>query len=74
MIELQRQSKIKSLKENEYWLSKLEYFDKHEIHPKEISMKVLEDKMNNINPKQITDIAKKYLKENSSLWLIQDPE
>ena len=74
VFELQRQSKIKNLKENNYWLSKLKFYYSNDLDPAQIRLEALESQIDQLKLDQISEIAKRYLNKDNSLWLIQDPE
>lgn len=74
VTETQRQTKVKSMKENRYWMGQLQNVYQYKIDPSNIPMESLEKKIATINPSSIKSVLNKYLNEGSKITIIQSPE
>lgn len=72
--ESQRQSLIKSLEENRYWRTKLEYVYENGISPTTIGMEGLEKSMQQLNSEVIKIAASQYFGSGNFLQIVMQPE
>ncbi len=74
VTETQKQSKIKNLKENRYWLSKIKEVIQDNLDYSEISLQTLENRINKLTKAKIKEAANKYLKKDNYFEISMYPE
>ena len=72
--ETQKQSKIKNLKENRYWLSKMSSMVQDNLDFSEITLETLEKRINKLTAEDIKNAAIKYLNEGNRIEILMYPE
>ena len=72
--EIPKQQRIKNLKENRYWLNKLNEITQDNLSMDEISLERLEQRINKLTAEDIKNAAKKYLNSNSVIEIKMYPE
>lgn len=72
--ETQKQSRVKNLKENRYWLSKMSSLVQDNLDFSEITLETLEKRINKLTADNIKNAAIKYLNENSRIEILMYPE
>lgn len=72
--ETQKQSKIKNLKENRYWLSKMSDMVQDNLDFSEITLETLEKRINKLTAEDIKKAANKYLNDGNRIEILMYPE
>jgi len=72
--ETQKQSKIKNLKENRYWLYKIKSIVQNKLDFSEISLQTLEARIDKLTADDIKNAAIKYLKKDNFIEISMYPE
>ena len=71
--EIQRQAKIKNMKENRYWSRQIETKVRFNDPLESIMMPTFEEKLNSLTADDIKEYAKKYFDSNNYMQIIMDP-
>jgi zinc protease len=71
--EIQRQGKIKNMKENRYWSRQIENKIRYGQELESIMMPAFELKLNSLTTEDIKDYARKYFSSNNYMEIIMDP-
>ncbi len=71
--EIQRQAKIKNMKENRYWSRQIESKVRFSDPLESILMPTFENKLNSLNGDHIKEYARKYFNSNNYMQIIMDP-
>lgn len=73
VTETQKQGKIKNLKENRYWLSKIKEIVQDNLDYSELSLGTLEKRINKLTKEDIKAAANKYLNKNNFFEILMYP-
>jgi zinc protease len=71
--EIQRQAKIKNMKENRYWARQIENKIKYGEDLESILLPAFELKLNSLTKQDIKEYAKKYFNSNNYMQVVMDP-
>ena len=74
VTETQKQSRIKNLKENRYWLNKMRSIVQDNLDFSEISLETLETRISKLTKEDIRQAAIKYLDKNNMIQIEMYPE
>lgn len=74
VTETQKQSKVKNLKENRYWLNKMKSIVQDNLDFSEIKMETLEKRISKLTKDSIKKAAIKYLNKNNMIQIEMFPE
>jgi len=74
VTETQKQGKIKNLKENRYWLSKMQEIIQDNLDYSEISLQTLDNRINKLTKQDIKNAANKYLRKDNLIEISMYPE
>ena len=72
--ETQKQERIKNLKENRFWISRLESAYAEDLNPEDIQIESFEELVDQLNSKDLRDAARLYFRGNKMIEVIMDPE
>ena len=72
--ETQKQERVKSLKENDYWLNMMESIVQDRLDFSEITLENLENRINSLTAEDIKTAAIKYFSEKNYIQVIMYPE
>ncbi len=72
--ETQKQSMIKDLKENRFWIQELEKSYKNDSDPNKINLESLEEAMQGLNSDEIKQAANQYFDMNRFIKVVMTPE
>ena len=73
VIEIQRQGKIKNMKENRYWLSQIDNKLKYGQSLESILMPTFETKVNSLTNDDIKQFARDFFNSNNYIEVVMDP-
>ncbi len=74
VTEIQRQTKIKQLKENGYWMGQLQGVYQYKIDPSNILIESLEEKIKTLTPDSLKGSLNRYVNEQSKITITMQPE
>jgi len=74
VTETQKQSKVKNLKENRYWLNKMRAIVQDNLDFSEIKMETLENRISKLTKDVVKQAAIKYLNNNNMIQIEMYPE
>jgi len=74
VTETQRQTRIKQLKENRYWMGQVQGIYQYKINPLNILMETLEDRIKTLDSNTLKSAMNSYFNENNKITITMSPE
>jgi zinc protease len=71
--EAQRQTRMKSIRENNYWLSMMEMVISDGLDFSELTLETLEKRLNSMSAQDIREAAKKYIDDQNRIQVVMHP-
>jgi len=72
--ETQRQTRIRQLKENRFWMTQLQGSKQYRVNPANMLLESLEEKLKTLDAASIRDAMNHYLNEGNKITITMQPE